>query len=218
MSKVAIFHLGLSLDKPQRQNAKQLMPICLSIICQELQDQIFFAQADQKHYANHSQVLSSIYSPGDDVWLNAKNIHRANPSQKLDAENIGPLKICRAPSSKVCELGLPPTVQIHLVFHINLLSPSKNNLLPSQKLEPRPPVIATDGEHEVYIESILNSRINKRRKKNLLQYLVEWESEEPPWESWEAIKNASEALADFHRRYPENLGHMPAYALQELRP
>lgn len=106
-------------------------------------------------------------------------------------------------------------MQIHLVFHTNLLSPSKNNLLPSHKLEPRPPVIATDGEHEVYIARILDSRINKRRKKHLLQYLVEWESEEPPWESWEAIKNASEALADFHRRYPGNPGPHASVCLVE---
>lgn len=53
-------------------------------------------------------------------------------------------------------------------------------------------------EYEVYVNSILDSWINKRRK-NLLQYLVEWES-------WEAITNADNALSDFHRQYPEKPG------------
>lgn len=174
-------------------------------VCQELQNYMLLAQAEQEHYANISQIPSPSYSPGDEVWLNAKNIHRARPSQKLDAKNVGPFKIRRALSAEVFELELPPTMQIHPVFHTNLLSPTENDPLPGQKLEPRPPVIAADGEHEVYVNSILDSRINKRRK-NLLQYLVEWESEEPTWESWEAITNASNALSDFHRQYPEKPG------------
>ena len=96
-------------------------------------------------------------------------------------------------------------MQIHPIFYTNLLSPSENDPVSGQKLEPRPPIIATDGEHKVYVEHILDSRINKRRK-NLLQYLVEWESEEPSWKSWEAITNASEAFADFHHCYPAKPG------------
>lgn len=43
----------------------------------------------------------------------------------------------------------------------------QNDLLPGQKLELRPLITAADGEYEVYVESILDSKINKRRK-NLL--------------------------------------------------
>lgn len=93
-------------------------------------------------------------------------------------------------------------MQIHPVFHANLLSPTENHPLPAQKLESKPSVIAANGEH---VNSILVLRINKRRK-NLLQYLVEWESEEPTWESWEAITNANNALSDFHRQYPGKPG------------
>lgn len=83
------------------------------------------------------------------------------------------------------------------MFYTNLLSTTKNDPLHCQKLEPRPPIIAADREHEVYVNSILDSKI-KKRQKNLLQYLVQWESEEPTWESWETITNASDTLSDFH--------------------
>lgn len=62
-------------------------------------------------------------------------------------------------------------MQIHPVFHTKLLSPAENDPLPGQKLEPRPPIIAADGEHKVYVENILDSRIKKCRK-NMFLYLV----------------------------------------------
>ena len=166
---------------------------------------MLLAQAKQEHYANIFQIPYPSYSPRDEVWLNAKNIHQARPSQKLDAKNVGPFKVCRALFAEVFELELLPTMQIHPIFHTNLLSSTENDPLPGQKLEPRPLVIAADGEHEVYVNNILDSKINKLRK-NLLQYLVEWESKEPTWESWKAIINASDAFSDFHRQYPEKPG------------
>lgn len=77
-------------------------------------------------------------------------------------KNIEPFRIRHALSAEVFELELPPIMQIHPVFHTNLLSPSENNPLLGQKLEPRPLIIAADGEHKVYIEHILDSKINKR--------------------------------------------------------
>lgn len=47
------------------------------------------------------------------------------------------------------------------MYYTNLLFPTKNNPLPSQKLESKPLIIAVDGKHKVYVNSILDSRINK---------------------------------------------------------
>lgn len=85
-------------------------------VCQELQNYILLAQAEQKHYINISQILFFSYSPRDKVWLNSKNIHRARPSEKLDIKNIGPFKVCRVLFAKVFELELPLIMQIHPIF------------------------------------------------------------------------------------------------------
>lgn len=85
------------------------------------QNYMLLAQAEQKHYWNISQIHSLSYSPGDKVWLNAKNIHRARSSPNLDAKNVTFIKICRALSAEVFKLEVPSTIQIHHVFHTNLL-------------------------------------------------------------------------------------------------
>ncbi len=61
-------------------------------------------------------------------------------------------------------------MQIHPVFHKNLLPASENNQLPGQKLKPRPPIgycLTIDGKKEAFVNSILHSRPN-RCWKNLL--------------------------------------------------
>lgn len=83
----------------------------------------------------------------------------------------------------------------------NELTPPADSSLPSQYQEPRSPIVASDGENEWYLELILDSRINRRRK-NLLQYLIEWEGGEQTWEPWHNVTNAAKALYDFHTRYP----------------
>lgn len=52
-------------------------------------------------------------------------------------------------------------MQIHPMFYIKPLSLTKNNPLLGQKLELRPLVIVADGKYEVYLNSILDSKINK---------------------------------------------------------
>lgn len=122
---------------------------------------MLFVQTEQKYYANISQIPSSSYFPRDKVWLNAKIIYWARLSQKLDSKNVGPFKVCHALSVEVFELEFLLIMQIHLMFHTNLLSPIRSDPLPSQKLEFRLLIIVANGEYKVYVNSILDSRLNK---------------------------------------------------------
>ena len=113
------------------------------------------------------------------VFINIKNINKARPSVKLNHHNIGLYKITRVLSPLVYELELPTTMQIWPYFYINLLKLAPIDLIINQRTQPRPPVVANDGLEEWFIDAILDSRINRRRR-GLLEYLVQWEEGQEP--------------------------------------
>ena len=64
-----------------------------------------------------------------------------------------------------------------------------------------PPPIEIDEDLEWEVEEILDSRLNRRRKR--FEYLVRWSGyHDPTWESADKLSNAQQAIVDFHRRYP----------------
>lgn len=145
-----------------------------------------------------------------------KKIYQARPSQ-LDTENVGPFRIYHALSVEVFELEIPPAMQIHPVFQTSLLSPTENVPLPKNlNLDLLLLLQIWDTTFIFYVDRTLHSGLNKRRK-NMLQYLIEWESKEPTWKSWEAIINASKALTNFRHRNPEKAGPHASVRLQEVR-
>ena len=105
-------------------------------------------------------------------------------------------------------------MRIHPVFHISLLEPYRQSSLVSRR-QPEPPPIQIDGEEEYEVEEIVDSRLYYGR----LQYHVQWEGYGPhkrTWEYAEELQNhASEAVDEFHRRYPQRPSPTvprPAYA------
>jgi len=44
---------------------------------------------------------------GDNVWLEAKNIHLNRPSKKLDQKRYGPFKVLKAIGQEAFQLKLP---------------------------------------------------------------------------------------------------------------
>ena len=124
------------------------------------------------------------------------------PEFKLDARNIGPYKIEKIKSPLVCQLDLPPSLRIFPLFHVNLLTRAATDPMPTQLHQPRPPVVSADGVENWYVDAILDSRINCRRR-NLLEYLVQWEeNQQPTWEPWDLITGADDALDAFHDQHP----------------
>src|SRR5207302_3579028 len=81
-------------------------------------------KANQEKYANQSRRDVS-FSVGDQVLLSLSHIHLASqaqrPSKKLQAHFIGPYPIIAKVSPVTYKLGLPPSLNIHLVFHVSLL-------------------------------------------------------------------------------------------------
>src|SRR5271167_144449 len=131
-----------------------------------------------------------------------KNIKTNQPSQKLDIKRLGPFKILKVvgESKLAFKLELPPQMRIHPVFHAKLLEPYKASTL-AGRTTPAPPSILVENELEYVVEEVLDSKIDRGK----LKYYIEWEGYPPEDRTWEPVshlKNAKEAVARFHSRYP----------------
>jgi hypothetical protein len=98
---------------------------------------------------------------------------------------------------------------VHPVFHVSMLEPAILNTIPNC-LQPPPPPIKVDREIEYEISEILDSKLDCRRKSQLL-YLVRWAGyegtdEEYSWLLAEELSHSAELVADFHARYPNKPG------------
>ena len=92
------------------------------------------------------------------------------------------------------------------------IEPTTLNSFPGRNSVPDPPAII-DGELEYEISSILDSKIDKRRKCKL-QYLVQWTSykgmdEETSWLPASELPHASDLVTDFHQAYPNKPRPLP---------
>jgi Chromo (CHRromatin Organisation MOdifier) domain len=79
------------------------------------------------------------------------------------------------------QLTLPPTMKIHPVFHVDLLTRYKETTAHGPNYEKPPPDII-DGKPEWEVEKIINSCLHGRRKN--LQFLVRWKGFPPSEDSW----------------------------------
>ena len=113
-----------------------------------------FIQQRIAKYANTKRIKELIVKEGDKVYLLRRNIKTKQPSNKLNHKKIGLFKISRKLSDVSYELLLPPTIRIHLVFHIALLKPA----LANAKLDTN--TTLEDHKLEYEVERILDSRNN----------------------------------------------------------
>jgi hypothetical protein len=155
----------------------------------------------KKQHDRHTRPAPAI-AVGDKVWLNRRNIRTTRPSRKLDVKRMGPFKVLGVfgEGKLAYKLELPARMRVHPVFHVSLLEPYRESTLPGRTQEPPLPV-EVEGELEYEVAGILDSKIERRR----LKYLVDWVNcgpEERTWEPAENVENAPDAVAAFHRAYP----------------
>jgi Chromo (CHRromatin Organisation MOdifier) domain len=119
---------------------------------------------------------------GDRVYLRRTlgqkkfNIKTERTATKLDRVQLGPFKIKKKMDFDNFELELPPRMRIHLVFHISLLQPTKNQ-------ETKEDINATEEEYKV--EKVLDQRV----RNEITEYLIQWKGYTLDDNSWEPTKN-----------------------------
>ncbi|QRW15695.1 hypothetical protein RhiXN_03696 [Rhizoctonia solani] len=137
---------------------------------------------------------------GEEAWLDAKNLKIKTLSPKLTKQQVGPFKVTERISNCAYQLELLPSMQVHNIFYVGLLSKVKRDK--KRAFENRPPPVTVDREEEYKVEGIMD--MEKRNGKWF--FGVKWKgygSEENTWEPRENLKNAEKILKNFKKEIKE---------------
>ncbi|QRW19746.1 Retrotransposable element Tf2 protein [Rhizoctonia solani] len=137
---------------------------------------------------------------GEEAWLDAKNVKLKTLSPKLTEQCLGPFKVTKKISDCAYRLELPPSMRIHNVFYVGLLSKVKRDN--KRAFENQLPPVTVDREEEYEVEGITD--MEKRDRKWFFR--VKWKgygSEENTWEPRENLKNAEKILKKFEKEMKE---------------
>lgn len=125
-----------------------------------------------------------VLSPGEDVWLDGKNVP-VSGTRKLSDKWLGPYKILeRIKETDDYKLALPTSMRIHPSFHVSLLRKREPDEIPG-RVQPPPRPVKVRGQTEYVVESIEDTRLYY----GLRQYLVKWEGYTPDNNMWEPEDN-----------------------------
>ena len=136
------------------------------------------------------------FLPGDNVWIEATNIHSNRPMAKLDHKRYGPFKVLKKVGECSYQLKLPETWAIHNVFHTSLLTRHHKLEFDSQRkpLPPPPDIINNKEEYEV-------EEIRGHRKRGQgVQFLFHWKGYDDVEDSWlpkSALENSEELVNEY---------------------
>ncbi len=154
------------------------------------------AQQRQKFYAD-AKRREHQFKVGDQVLLTIRP-QQLPPgvSSKLHAKYSGPFLIIAAVGSNAFKLDLPPTVNIHPVFHVSQLKQFLcDTELHGKSTKPGP--LYADKKGDVYeVESILGKRQKPGGKRGELQYLVKWTGHPFSDSSWEPLAHVQHLKRD----------------------
>jgi hypothetical protein len=166
------------------------------------------AQQRQKAYAdrNKSNLQADV---GTEVMLSTKNIKlKMKGVPKLLPRWIGPFKVLKKINDVTFKLDLPPSLQIHPVFHASLLK-----LYVPGRCTPPPPPEVVDGEFEFEVEDILDHQdVPLKKKRNraktpvyVRKYLVKWKGYDHSYNTWEPADNCANC-PEVIKAYEERVG------------
>jgi hypothetical protein len=152
-------------------------------------------ETQAKYYDQKHKPIT--FTTGEKVLVSLKNIKTWGPSEKLKARFDGPFEIVEPVGKQAYRLRLPKSYgRIHPVFHVSLLEPYRQR--PGEPPVPQRPDIV-DGQEEWEIETILDTRLYRRRR----QYLIKWKgfaTYENSWVYEEDMPHAQTILREFKDR------------------
>jgi len=148
---------------------------------------------------------------GDNVWLESTNLPLTTGTRKLTPRRQGPFRVIKQVTPVTYKLDLPPSWNVHDVFHASLLRPYRETEAHGPNFY-RPPPDLIEGQEHLEVETILSHRRIGRRKA--LQYLIKWKGYPTADNSWESVNDvfAPDLVTIYHRKHPLDSLKRPAVA------
>ena len=81
------------------------------------------------HFVPLPKLPAPAYSPGQEVWLSSRDLPLQVESRKLAPSFVGPYVIDSIINPVAVKLKLPPSLNVHPVFHVSLLKPVSSSTL-----------------------------------------------------------------------------------------
>jgi hypothetical protein len=119
----------------------------------QLRQRRILAQEALNRVANRYSPSQNMFTLGQRVWLEAKNLSLPYRSVKLAPRCHGPFQITQVISPVAYKLRLPPQWTIHPVFHASLLTPFIETKEHSKNYS-RPPPELIEGGEQYEVETI----------------------------------------------------------------
>jgi RNA binding activity-knot of a chromodomain len=173
------------------------------------------AKDEYKRYYDRRRTAAPEIKVGDRVWLDASDIKTTRPTEKFSHRRLGPFKVLKVVGNGAFKLDLPRRYsRLHPVFPVVKLELAQDEPFPGRPGHSEPPPDLVDGEEEWEIGEILDAKI----RYGSLWYFVRWKGYDASKDEWVKHSNlhASEAVADFYRRYPEKPRHIAFAAFDSI--
>ena len=204
------YHPNLAIHPERDLTSSQACEFAVDLdeLYSKLKVQILEAQKRYQHYTDLMRLPAPKFPLGSQVYVKAEIFHTTRPSKKLSDKNLRPFEVISQAGTHLYIVWLPEQFKVvHPVFHVSQLEHTHPNVIPSQIIDPPPPVVI-DRELEFEISEILDSKIDQRRKACKLLYLVRWEGyegtdEETLWILASELDLVKELVSDFHKAYPQ---------------
>jgi hypothetical protein len=182
----------------------------------DAQEAIAYAAASSKRiYDRHH--LPKFFEPGDKVLI---RLHRGyeiplRVAPKFGQQFVGPRIVIERVGRLAYRLDIPDHWRVHPVFSIAHLEKYPGESDPFDRpLPAEPGPLRVQGEEEWEIERILHKRILKRRRKEIIQYLVRWKGWPPEYDQWYDIAKLENAM-DLVHEYEQTHGNSTTSSLSE---
>jgi hypothetical protein len=156
---------------------------------------VHHAKSRMKDRHDGKRVSELLYSIGDLVWFNIRNLGLRHDSrrQKLLPKYWGPFKVIDVVQRNAVRLDMPANLRhIHPVVSVSLIKPYVQ-----RKNEPAPTRISGEEEHE--LEAITDHHVvRSKRKPALVEFKVKWlGSFESSWHEPHHFEHAQDTLVAY---------------------